>query len=71
MSPVLFILDLDQIFQKYDMKNRRPKFCKILRLKVFGYADAVTLIDGTVNKMTTRFTKIVDKSESEVDMVVS
>ena len=71
MSPVLFILAPDQLIQKYDTSDRGPRFGRILRLKVLGYADDAALIDTTVQKMSHRLTMIADKSKSEADMIVN
>ena len=65
ISPVLFILALDQIMQKYDKggpgkggaRGQGFKCGRILRIKVLGYADDAALVDGTVAGMTARLTK--------------
>ena len=71
MSPVLFILALDQIIQRYDVTGKGRKCGKVLRIKVLGYADDLALVDNTVEAMTTRLTKIADASKAEADMEVS
>ena len=68
MSPILFILTLDQIIQKYDVAGRGMRCGRILRFKVLGYADDLALIDSTVEAMTERLTRIADASRAEADM---
>ena len=63
MSPILFILTLDQIIQQYDVQGRGMRCGRILRIKVLGYADDLTFIDTTVENMTTRLTAVANESE--------
>ena len=71
MSPVLFILALDQLIQNCDRQARGIKAGRLLRFKVFGYADDAALVDDDVGSMTTRLTLIADTSRDEADMYVS
>ena len=71
MSPVLFILALDQIIQQYDTKQRGMRCGKVLRIKVLGYADDLAFVDTTVDNMTARLTKVANASERQADMKVN
>ena len=73
ISPVLFILALDALVQKYDSVQGKGFKCgnRILRLDVLGYADDVALISGTVEDMTRRLTALADGAKKDADMNVS
>ena len=71
MSPVLFILALDQIIQQYDVKRRGMRCGKVLRIKVLGYADDLAFVDTTVANMTARLTAVANASEEQADMKVN
>ena len=71
MSPVLFILALEQIIQQYDVQEEGMKCGKILRIKVFGYADDLALVYTMVEQMTTRLTAITNTSKEQADMTVN
>ena len=71
MSPVLFILALDQIIQQYDTKKRGMRCGKVLRIKVLGYADDLAFVDNTVDNMTARLTTVANASEKQADMKVN
>ena len=70
VSPVFFMLTLNQIFQKYDIYGKGVRCGEILTIKTLGYADDVTLVEDTVEEMSKRFTRLADKSMQEADMVV-
>ena len=68
MSPILFILTLDQLVQLCDDGKWGIKFGRILSIKVMGYPDDAVLVDETVEKMTARLTVLGDKSVKETDV---
>ena len=68
ISPVLFILALDQIFQANDESGDGVKAGSILRLRTLGYADDVALCEETVENMSKRLTDIADASIEQADM---
>ena len=70
VSPVLFILALDQLFQKYDLNAKGVSCGEILTLQTLGYADDAALAEDTVEQMTKRFTVLANKSLAEADMQV-
>ena len=70
ISPVLFILALDQLVQSIDKSGTGVK-CGILHLRVLGYADDAALIEPTVEAMTKRLTDLANASISEADMRIN
>ena len=70
ISPVPFILALDQIMQKADKKSEGVKCGSILRIKTLGYADDVALAEEKVDAMTARLTAIGNTSWQEADTAV-
>ena len=79
ISPILFILAIDQIMQKFDKggpgkggaRGHGFKCGHILRIKVLGYADDAALVDNTVAGMTKRLVRIGDTSQEEADMKIN
>ena len=71
ISPVLFILALDQIIQASDKSGNGVKAGSILRLRVFGYADDAALCEETVDEMSKCLTVIADASIEEADMYLN
>ena len=72
ISPILFILALDQLVQTAD-KSRTGVKCDsfLLRIRVLGYADDASLAEPTVEVMTKRITNLADTSEREADMKIN
>ena len=68
MSPVLFILDLDQLIQTVDTEGQGVSVGKIKELRVLGYADDAAMISPEVEQMTRRLTKFGDESKALADM---
>ena len=56
ISPVLFILALDQLVQSFDKGDQGVKVNTIHELRVLDYADDEALADETVTAMTTHNT---------------
>ena len=71
ISPILFILALDQLVQTADKSGTGVKCGRILHLRVLGYADDAALIEPTVDAMTERFSNLADASKSEADMQIN
>ena len=71
ISPLLFILALDNLVQKVDKSGEGVKCSSFLRLRVLGYADDAALAEETVDAMTERLTRLADASESEADMKIN
>ena len=70
ISPVLFILALDQLIQTVDKTGTGVK-CGILKLRVLGYADDAALIEPTVEAMTKRLTDLANASIDKADMHIN
>ena len=71
ISPILFIIALDHLIQQHDGGGKGVRCGRILKLRVFGYADDAALIDNTAEVMTTRLTSLADASLAEADMKVN
>ena len=70
MSPVLFILALDQLVQEVDTEGQGIRIGKINELRVLGYADDAAMIGPDIEQMTARLTKFADASKALADMQV-
>ena len=71
ISPVLFILALDQLVQAYDTHGTGVQCGEIFNLRVLGYADDAALTETAVEDMTKRLTALADAAKAEADMDVS
>ena len=58
ISPVLFILALDQLVQTHDTSGTGYSCGNSLTLRVLGYADDAALIEPDVGDMTTRLSAL-------------
>ena len=70
VSPLLFILALDRIIQKYDTAGRGVNCNDELNLRVLGYADDAALTEERIQEMTERLTKVGNKSKEKADMQI-
>ena len=52
ISPILFILALDQLVQTHDTHGTGYKCSEILTIRILGYADDAALIEPRVDDMT-------------------
>ena len=68
VSPVLFIMALDQLVQEFDKTDDGVECGRILNIRVLGYADDAALAERHVEKMTTRLTDLADASRDRADM---
>ena len=66
MSPLLFILALDQLVQCYDKAGDGVNFGNQLTYRVLGYADDAAMLENRIEEMTERLTTLADKSKSGV-----
>ena len=69
VSPILFILALDNLIQLYD-KSGKGVQCGPINYRVLGYADDAALMENEIDDMSTRLTALGDKSEAEADMKI-
>ena len=70
ISPVIFILALDQLVQTVDKTGTGAK-CDILKVRVLGYADDAALLEPIVEAMTQRLTDLTNASIREADMYIN
>ena len=70
ISPVLFILALDQLVQTVDKAGTGIR-CGVLKVRVLGYADDAALLEPTVEAMTQRLTDLANASITEADMYIN
>ena len=70
ISPIFFIIALDQLVQHYDKSGQGISVGHINSLRVLGYADDAALCEETVDGMTTRLTELADAALKEADMRV-
>ena len=68
ISPILFILALDQMVQETDTEGKGVCVGEIKELKVLGYADDAAMASFTVEEMTARLTKFADAVLARADM---
>ena len=71
ISPILFILVLDQLVQQYDNSGNDVKCDRILKLRILGCADGAALTKTSVEDMATRPTALADRSKEKADTVVN
>jgi hypothetical protein len=69
ISPIFFVLALDQLIQTRD-KGQGISVGSIKALGVLGYADDLTMMEYTVEAMTTRLTNFADAAREDADMNV-
>ena len=70
ISPIFFIIALDQLVQKYDVGGTGISVGHINEIRVLGYADDAAMCDKTVEDMTVRLTNFADASRQKADMRV-
>ena len=68
ISPILFILALDQVVQEADTGGQGVSVGEIKELRVLGYADDAAMASITVDEMTQRLTKFADAALARADM---
>ena len=71
ISPILFILALDQLFKAHDVLGTGVKWDSGLQIRVLGYADDAALLEPEVDVMTERLTSLADAAKAHADMEVS
>ena len=71
ISPILFILALDQLVRTHDVHGTGVKCGEELVVRVLGYADDASLLEPKVQDMSERLTSLADGAEADADMKVS
>ena len=70
ISPIFFIIALDQLVQNHDLGGKGVSAGHIKEIRVLGYADDASMCDEAVNGMTTRLTNFANAAQKEADMKV-
>ena len=70
ISPILFILALDQLVQQVDTGGEGVSVGTIRELRVLGYADDAAMAEYSADQLSERLTEFADKALSETDMKV-
>ena len=70
ISPIFFIIVLDQLVQRYDKSGKGISVGHIKELRVLGYADDAAMCEMAVEDMTKRLTEFADAAAQEADMTV-
>ena len=70
VSPIFFILALDQLVQSYDAGHEGVSVGHIKKLTTLVYADDAVMLVTQVDKMTERLTKFADAAKAGADMLV-
>ena len=68
VSPLLFILALDQIIKNYDTAGVGVKCNDELTYRVLGYADDAALAETRIKEMSERLTSVGNESKTRADM---
>ena len=71
ISPIFFILALEQLFRLYDKDPEGIKIGNYLQIGVLGYADDAAMLSRATNKLSTRVNKISEKSREKADMLLN
>ena len=69
ISPILFILALDQLVRTHDVHGNGVN-CGALNIRVLGYADDAALVERETEVMTKRLTSLADGAWKDADMQV-
>ena len=68
ISPIFFILALEQLFRLYDKNPEGVRVGNYLQIGVLGYADDAAMLSRSTDLLSTRVSKISIKSRDEADM---
>ena len=70
ISPILFILALDQLVRTHDVHGTGYNCGHYLNVRLLGYADDMTMLEPEVDDMTIRLTALADGAKQDADMQV-
>ena len=70
ISPILFILALDQLVRTHDQQGSGIGCGPTLNVRVLGYADDAAMLERDVDVMSTRLTALADGAKKDADMQV-
>ena len=71
MSPIFFVLAMEQIFRLYDDNRDGVTLGNHLHIGVLGYADDAALVSASCDKMTTRISNVSKGSKVDADMTIN
>ena len=71
ISPIFFILAMEQIFRLHDKDGDGITLGNHLHIGVLGYADDAVLASELTSKMSTRTTSVTRGSEADADMTIN
>ena len=71
LSPIFFILALEQLFRMHDSSPTGVKVGNYLQIGTLGYADDIAIISSDINEQSARVTNIAKGSLKDADMTVS
>ena len=71
ISPVFFILAMEQIFRMHDCDGDGITVVNHLHVRVLGYADDAALLSASTDKMSARVTKVAMGSKVDADMEIN
>ena len=70
ISPIFFILAMEEIFRIHDKQPDGTSIGNLLRISVLGYADDAALASTDISKMSTRLSNITAGSKQDADMSI-
>ena len=70
ISPIFFVIALDQLVQTFDKSGHGISVGNIKELRVLGYADDAAMCEGTVANMSARLTEFANAALKHADMRV-
>ena len=71
ISPIFFVLAMEQIFREHDKSPTGVKVGNYLQIGVLGYADDVAIISKTTGALTQRVSSISIGSRTDADMHIN
>ena len=71
ISPILFILALEQLIRQHDVHGDGVRCGDFFKVRVLGYADDVAMLDRDAQEMTIRLTTLADGAKHDADMEVA
>ena len=71
ISPILFILALEQLIRQHDVHGDGVACGEFFKVRILGYADDAAMLDQDTQTMTIRLTALADAAKQEADMEVS
>ena len=71
ISPIFFILAMEQIFRVHDNSPTGTRVGNYLHVGVLGYADDVAIVSHRTDKLTERLNNIDKGSRNDADMTIN